>query len=91
MHPVNAYRDKQRSTMIASGVDPKDIPAHLETRPGRRRWLERKQRMAAATEDATAAVVEANDTASMRLDKRLFHDRSSDPIRTASPPPQSSL
>lgn len=39
--PVDAYRNKQRSALIAAGQDTSTIPAHLETRPGKRRWLER--------------------------------------------------
>ncbi|OAL39551.1 hypothetical protein AYO20_00948 [Fonsecaea nubica] len=38
---LDAYRSKQRSALLASGSDPSHIPAHLEIRPGKRRWLER--------------------------------------------------
>lgn len=38
---VDAYRSKQRSALLAAGSDSSSIPAHLETRPGKRKWHER--------------------------------------------------
>lgn len=38
---VDAYRLKQRSALTSSGVEETAIPAHLEVRPGKRRWQER--------------------------------------------------
>lgn len=38
---VDAYRNKMRSSMLAAGQDPADIPAHFDTRRGKRRFLER--------------------------------------------------
>lgn len=43
---VDAYRNKMRSTMLAAGQDPAEIPQHLETRPGKRRFLGREKRKA---------------------------------------------
>lgn len=43
---VDAYRNKQRSALIAAGQEIDAIPAHLETRPGKRRWLERARGIA---------------------------------------------
>ncbi|EXJ56231.1 uncharacterized protein A1O5_12687 [Cladophialophora psammophila CBS 110553] len=44
---LDAYRSKQRSALINAGSDPSNIPAHLETRPGKRKWLERTRTAAA--------------------------------------------
>ena len=41
LHPVDAYRDKMRTTMLASGQHTNAIAAHFETRIGKRKWLER--------------------------------------------------
>ncbi|GIC89597.1 uncharacterized protein Aud_006019 [Aspergillus udagawae] len=41
---LDAYRNKMRSTMLAAGQDPSSIPRHFETRAGKRRFLERRQR-----------------------------------------------
>ncbi|KAG9767979.1 hypothetical protein KCU88_g7351, partial [Aureobasidium melanogenum] len=38
---LDAYRSKQRSALLAAGSETLTIPAHLETRPGKRRWMER--------------------------------------------------
>ncbi|KAJ5134175.1 hypothetical protein N7526_005540 [Penicillium atrosanguineum] len=38
---VDAYRNKMRSSMLAAGQDPSDIPEHFDTRRGKRRFLER--------------------------------------------------
>lgn len=38
---LDAYRTKQRSALIGAGQDASTIPAHLEVRPGKRRWIER--------------------------------------------------
>ncbi|KIW27691.1 uncharacterized protein PV07_07410 [Cladophialophora immunda] len=54
---LDAYRSKQRSALLASGSDPTHIPAHLEIRPGKRKWLERTR---AATQ-APATPVPASD------------------------------
>lgn len=42
---VDAYRSKQRSALVAAGQEESAIPAHLEGRPGKRRWLERSKAM----------------------------------------------
>ena len=74
--------------LIAAGTDPADIPAHLETRPGKRRWLEREQEPA-----STAAEVSAEtETAPIRPGKRRWLERESDTqVRTSTPPTQASL
>lgn len=41
---VDAYRNKMRSSMLAAGQDPSEIPDHFETRRGKRRFLERRSR-----------------------------------------------
>lgn len=41
---VDAYRNKMRTTMIGAGRDPSSIPAHFETRAGKRRFRERRKR-----------------------------------------------
>ncbi|GIZ45683.1 hypothetical protein CKM354_000884000 [Cercospora kikuchii] len=41
---LDAYRNKMRSTMIAGGSDAATIAPHFETRPGKRKWLERNKR-----------------------------------------------
>ncbi|KAK4502415.1 hypothetical protein PRZ48_005840 [Zasmidium cellare] len=41
---LDAYRNKMRSTMIAGGSDAAVIAPHFETRPGKRKWLERNKR-----------------------------------------------
>ncbi|CAK4032957.1 hypothetical protein CBER1_07869 [Lecanosticta acicola] len=41
---LDAYRNKMRSTMIAGGSDNVTIAPHFETRPGKRKWLERNKR-----------------------------------------------
>ena len=41
---LDAYRNKMRSTMIAGGSDTATIAPHFETRPGKRKWLERNKR-----------------------------------------------
>ncbi|OQD80329.1 hypothetical protein PENANT_c036G00829 [Penicillium antarcticum] len=38
---VDAYRNKMRSSMLAAGQDPSEIPDHFETRRGKKRFLER--------------------------------------------------
>ncbi|KAJ6034942.1 hypothetical protein N7499_002158 [Penicillium canescens] len=38
---LDAYRNKMRSSMLAAGQDPMDIPDHFDTRRGKRRFLER--------------------------------------------------
>ncbi|GAB7359723.1 hypothetical protein MBLNU230_g6898t1 [Neophaeotheca triangularis] len=38
---LDAYRNKMRSTMISAGQGPATIAPHFETRPGKRKWLER--------------------------------------------------
>ncbi|ETI23847.1 hypothetical protein G647_05654 [Cladophialophora carrionii CBS 160.54] len=53
---LDSYRSKQRSALLAAGSDPSTIPAHLETRPGKRKWLER-------TRAATPAPTPPNPTA----------------------------
>ncbi|EME45083.1 hypothetical protein DOTSEDRAFT_43487 [Dothistroma septosporum NZE10] len=41
---LDAYRNKMRSTMIAGGSETVTIAPHFETRPGKRKWLERNKR-----------------------------------------------
>ena len=41
---VDAYRNKMRSSMMAAGTDVTSTAPHLETRAGKRRWLERSRR-----------------------------------------------
>ncbi|KAF2770612.1 hypothetical protein EJ03DRAFT_290876 [Teratosphaeria nubilosa] len=41
---LDAYRNKMRSTMVASGQEVSTIAPHFETRPGKRKWLERSKR-----------------------------------------------
>ncbi|EAW12749.1 uncharacterized protein ACLA_011760 [Aspergillus clavatus NRRL 1] len=40
---LDAYRNKMRSTMLAAGQEASSIPRHFETRPGKRRFLERRR------------------------------------------------
>ncbi|KAH1907645.1 hypothetical protein KXV57_004135 [Aspergillus fumigatus] len=56
---VDAYRNKMRSTMLAAGHDPSSIPRHLETRAGKRRFLERRQRQGTSASQRSAEEVEA--------------------------------
>ncbi|EXJ92711.1 hypothetical protein A1O3_01263 [Capronia epimyces CBS 606.96] len=39
---LDSYRGKQRSALLAASSETSTIPAHLEIRPGKRSWLERK-------------------------------------------------
>jgi hypothetical protein len=55
---VDAYRGKQRGALLASGQDASSIPAHLETRPGKRRWLERTSAINPPIEPPTTAAEE---------------------------------
>ncbi|KAG0136701.1 hypothetical protein HOY82DRAFT_536098 [Tuber indicum] len=41
---LDAYRNKMRSSMMAAGTDVTSTAPHLETRAGKRRWLERNRR-----------------------------------------------
>lgn len=41
---VDAYRNKMRSSMMAAGSDVATSAPHLETRVGKRRWMERTRR-----------------------------------------------
>lgn len=41
---VDAYRNKMRSSMMGSGQDVTVAAPHLETRAGKRKWLERERR-----------------------------------------------
>jgi len=42
---LDAYRNKMRSSMMAAGTDVTTTAApHLETRVGKRKWLERSRR-----------------------------------------------
>jgi hypothetical protein len=49
---VDAYRNKMRSSMLAAGQDPVEIPEHFDTRRGKRRFLERAGRMSAVQRSA---------------------------------------
>jgi len=44
VYVVDAYRNKMRSSMLAAGQDPSEIPDHFDTRRGKRRFLERGAR-----------------------------------------------
>ena len=54
--PVDAYRNKQRSMMITAGQETTPVPAHLETRPGKRRWAERASGQVRTATPSTAPV-----------------------------------
>lgn len=41
---VDAYRNKMRSSMMAAGTDVTNSAPHLETRVGKRKWMERTRR-----------------------------------------------
>lgn len=41
---LDAYRNKMRSSMMGAGQDVLEVAPHLETRPGKRRWMERNRR-----------------------------------------------
>ncbi|KAI5791934.1 hypothetical protein EDC01DRAFT_616249 [Geopyxis carbonaria] len=41
---LDAYRNKMRSSMMAAGTDVTTSAPHLETRVGKRKWLERSRR-----------------------------------------------
>lgn len=43
---MDAFRGKQRSALQTSGIEDNDIPAHLEVRPGKRRWHARAGQVA---------------------------------------------
>lgn len=45
---MDAYRNKMRSTMVAGGQEASTIAPHFETRPGKRKWMERKKSRAAS-------------------------------------------
>jgi hypothetical protein len=41
---VDAYRNKMRSSILAAGQNPSEVPEHFDTRRGKRRFLERGSR-----------------------------------------------
>ncbi|KAJ5573949.1 uncharacterized protein N7459_008376, partial [Penicillium hispanicum] len=41
---LDAYRNKMRTSMLAAGLDPSEVPEHFDTRRGKRRFLEREGR-----------------------------------------------
>ena len=41
---VDAYRNKMRTSMLAAGQEPSEIPEHFDTRHGKRRFLNRPSR-----------------------------------------------
>lgn len=53
---VDAYRNKMRSSMLAAGQDPAEIPEHFDTRRGKRRFLERAGRMGSAVQRSAEEV-----------------------------------
>ncbi|KAJ5775672.1 uncharacterized protein N7511_000683 [Penicillium nucicola] len=53
---LDAYRNKMRSSMLAAGQDPAEIPDHFDTRRGKRRFLERGLRENAAQRSAEEVV-----------------------------------
>ncbi|KAE8377236.1 hypothetical protein BDV26DRAFT_305056 [Aspergillus bertholletiae] len=57
---LDAYRNKMRSTMLAAGQEPTAIPRHLETRAGKRRFLERKRRTTALGRTSGASTYSAS-------------------------------
>ncbi|KAK6542592.1 hypothetical protein TWF694_006537 [Orbilia ellipsospora] len=46
---LDAYRNKMRCALIANGQDATAVAPHLETRVGKRKWLERNRRSKAST------------------------------------------
>ncbi|KAF3914880.1 hypothetical protein ABW20_dc0106190 [Dactylellina cionopaga] len=46
---LDAYRNKMRCALIANGQDATAVAPHLETRAGKRKWLERNRRSKAST------------------------------------------
>lgn len=53
---VDAYRNKMRSSMLAAGQDPAEIPEHFDTRRGKRRFLERAGRTGFAAQRSAEEV-----------------------------------
>ncbi|KAJ5585989.1 hypothetical protein N7450_005776 [Penicillium hetheringtonii] len=53
---LDAYRNKMRSSMLAAGQDPADIPEHFDTRRGKRRFLERTSRTGSAAQRSAEEV-----------------------------------
>ncbi|CAI7656635.1 unnamed protein product [Penicillium manginii] len=53
---LDAYRNKMRSSMLAAGQDPAEIPEHFDTRRGKRRFLERAGRMGSAVQRSAEEV-----------------------------------
>lgn len=53
---MDAYRNKMRSSMLAAGQDPADIPEHFDTRRGKRRFLERTSRTGSAAQRSAEEV-----------------------------------
>ncbi|EGC47220.1 conserved hypothetical protein [Histoplasma capsulatum var. duboisii H88] len=53
---LDAYRNKMRSTMITAGQGLTSVAPHLETRVGKRKWLERTKRSRTASVPGTPAV-----------------------------------
>ncbi|KAJ5735582.1 uncharacterized protein N7483_000707 [Penicillium malachiteum] len=51
--PMDAYRNKMRTSMIAAGQEASEIPEHFDTRRGKRRFLERTRRMESDALSAT--------------------------------------
>jgi len=49
---LDAYRNKMRSSMMANGQDVVSSAPHLETRVGKRKWLERNRRSRGAGSSA---------------------------------------
>ncbi|KAJ6164492.1 hypothetical protein N7470_003164 [Penicillium chermesinum] len=41
---LDAYRNKMRTSMLAAGQDPSEMPEHFDTRRGKRRFLDRARR-----------------------------------------------
>lgn len=51
---LDAYRNKTRSSMMAAGMDVTTSAPHLETRAGKRRWLERTRRQKPAASSSSS-------------------------------------
>lgn len=53
---LDAYRNKMRSSMMATGQDVTVSAPHLETRAGKRRWLERGRNSSAAAASSNGKI-----------------------------------
>ncbi|KAL5334356.1 hypothetical protein BJX70DRAFT_391476 [Aspergillus crustosus] len=65
---LDAYRNKMRSTMLAAGQEPESIPAHFETRAGKRRFLERRRAAASSAHESSTHRVSASQRDAEEVD-----------------------